>query len=212
MGGPRTLAAIGDHRGARMAVDDAQALVERLYGLEATDMWFGYPGQKHFVHLSQADTLLGDTNAAYSAQDDALDVTDSPSVMTRALIAMDTAACLRLGGDPASAAEIAAGVFDRHPATYRDGLIRSRAKSFTKPSPDRDRPLRTAESASNLGWPTLRPGYWGLSVASATVNDMTATIETEPDSLVAALRLPVWNALAERAVGVQVNVALARFS
>ncbi|MEU7228860.1 hypothetical protein [Streptomyces chrestomyceticus] len=28
---------------------------------------------------------------------------------------------------------------------------------------------------------------------------MTATVETSPDNLVAALRLPVWNALAERA-------------
>ncbi|GGT65541.1 hypothetical protein GCM10010207_75940 [Streptomyces atratus] len=35
--------------------------------------WFGYPAQKHFVHLSQAYTLLGDTEAAYSAQDNALD-------------------------------------------------------------------------------------------------------------------------------------------
>ncbi|MFF2926630.1 transcriptional regulator, partial [Streptomyces celluloflavus] len=124
----RSLAAIGDHRGARMAVTDAQGLVERLNGHEAADTWFGYPAQKHFVHLSQAYTLLGDTEAAYAAQDDALDLTDSPSVMTRALIAMDTAACLRLDGDPSSSAEMAAGIFDRLPAPYRDGLIRSRAE------------------------------------------------------------------------------------
>ena len=94
-----------------MAVTDAQGLVERLDGHEAADTWFGYPAQKHFVHLSQAYTLLGDTESAYAAQDDALDLTDSPSVMTRALIAMDTAACLRLDGDPSSSAEMAAGIF-----------------------------------------------------------------------------------------------------
>lgn len=126
----RSLAAIGDHRGARAAVADVQTLAERLDGPEAADTWFGYPGQKHFVHLSQAYTLLGDTQSAYAAQDEALYLTDSPSVMTRALIAMDTAACLRTDGDPTAAAEMAAAVYDRLPAAYRQGLIRSRAEAL----------------------------------------------------------------------------------
>ncbi|MFD0153739.1 hypothetical protein ACWGQ4_11675 [Streptomyces sp. NPDC055721] len=36
---------------------------------------------RHFSHLSQAYTLLGDTAAAYAGQDDALELTTSPSVM-----------------------------------------------------------------------------------------------------------------------------------
>lgn len=126
----RALAAIGDQRGAQEAVKDAQVLAERLSGPEEADTWFGYPPQKHFVHLSQAYTLLGDTEAAYTAQDDALYLTTSPSVMTRALLAMDTATCLRLDGDPPTAAEMAAEVFGRLPAPYRDGLIRSRAEAL----------------------------------------------------------------------------------
>ncbi|MFD7719563.1 transcriptional regulator [Streptomyces sp. NPDC059814] len=137
----RSLAAIGDHQGARMAVTDVRDLVERLDGHETADTWFGYPGQKHFVHLSQAYTLLGDTEAAYAAQDDALTLTDSPSVMTRALIAMDTATCLRLDGDPASSAAMAAGIFDRLPAPYRDGLIRSRAAALHQTLGGRPRDL-----------------------------------------------------------------------
>ncbi|MGW6513539.1 transcriptional regulator, partial [Streptomyces niveus] len=137
----RSLAAIGDHRGARMAVTDAQALIERLDGQETADTWFGYPAQKHFVHLSQAYTLLGDTEAAYSAQDDALDLTDSPSVMTRALIGVDTAACLRLDGDPMAAAEMTAEIFDRLPTPYRDGLIRSRAEALHQTLGGRPRDL-----------------------------------------------------------------------
>ncbi|MFC9602429.1 transcriptional regulator [Streptomyces niveus] len=137
----RSLAAIGDHRGARMAVTDAQALIERLDGHQVDDTWFGYPAQKHFVHLSQAYTLLGDTEAAYAAQDAALDLTDSPSVMTRALIAMDTATCLRLDGDPSSSAEMAAGIFDRLPTPYRDGLIRSRAAALHQTLGGRPRDL-----------------------------------------------------------------------
>lgn len=126
----RSLAAIGDHRGARDAVRDTHVLAERLDGPEAADTWFGYPAQKHFVHLSQAYTLLGDTQSAYSAQDDALYLTTSPSVMTRALIAMDTATCLRLDGDPSAAATMATDVFERLPIPYRRGLIRSRAKTL----------------------------------------------------------------------------------
>ncbi|MFB7452936.1 transcriptional regulator [Streptomyces sp. NPDC056194] len=115
---------------ALSAAVTARALADRLDGQESADTWFGYPGQKHFVHLSQAYTLLGDTPAAYAAQEDALDLTLSPSVMTRALLAMDTAACLRADGDPTAAAEMAAGVLDRLPGPYRDGLVRSRAEAL----------------------------------------------------------------------------------
>ncbi|MFF5663449.1 transcriptional regulator [Streptomyces griseofuscus] len=137
----RSLAAIGDRQGAWTAAADVRALIERLGENEAADTWFGYPAQKHFVHLSQAYTLLGDTEAAYSAQDDALDLTASPSVMTRALIAMDTASCLRLDGDPSTAAEMAVGIFDRLPGPYRDGLIRSRAEALRQALDGRPRDL-----------------------------------------------------------------------
>ncbi|WP_307806860.1 helix-turn-helix transcriptional regulator [Streptomyces sp. FH025] len=123
----RALAASGDSDGASRAVDDVRTLAERLDGAESADTWFGYPEQKHFVHLSQAYTLLGDSSNAYSAQEEALRLTDSPSVMTRALLAMDTAACLRVEGDHAGASAMAVGVWERLPSGYREGLIRSRA-------------------------------------------------------------------------------------
>ncbi|WP_256177918.1 transcriptional regulator [Kitasatospora aureofaciens] len=128
----RALAASGNHEGARRAVDDVRTLAEQLDGAETADTWFGYPEQKHHVHLSQAYTLLGDSGPAYAAQDQALDLTDSPSVMARALLAMDTAACLRVDGDHAGAAEMAAGVWERLPNGYREGLIRSRAELLHK--------------------------------------------------------------------------------
>jgi hypothetical protein len=124
----RALATLGDRSGARRAVADVRDLAERLDGPEAADTWFGYPPQKHHVHLSQAYTLLGDTRAAYAVQDDALALTTSPSVMTRALVAMDTAACLRVDGDPGAAADMAVRVYDRLPAAYRSGLVHSRAQ------------------------------------------------------------------------------------
>ncbi|MFF5490308.1 transcriptional regulator [Streptomyces virginiae] len=124
----RALAAVGDLPGARRAVDDVRTPAEQLDGPESADTWFGYPAQKHHVHLSQAYTLLGDTRAAYRAQDDALALTSSPSVMPRALIAMDTAACLRVDGDPGAAATMAGAVHDRLPPAHRSGLVHSRAQ------------------------------------------------------------------------------------
>ncbi|WP_241847735.1 transcriptional regulator [Streptomyces sp. CB02009] len=128
----RALAGIGDTDRALRALRDVQDLADRLDGQEVADTWFGYPGQKHFVHLSQAYTLLGNTSDAYAAQEDALALTTSPSVMTRALLAMDTAACLREDGDPTAAAEMAAGVLARLPCPYRDGLVRSRADALRR--------------------------------------------------------------------------------
>ncbi|WP_406501550.1 helix-turn-helix domain-containing protein [Streptomyces sp. NBC_01590] len=123
----RSLAAIGDQAGATKAVADVRTMAEHLDGPDSDDTWNGYPPQKHHVHLSQAYTLLGDTTAAYAAQETALALTGSPSVMTRALLEMDTAACLRIDGDPGAAADAAADVFTRLPDSYRTGLVRSRA-------------------------------------------------------------------------------------
>ncbi|MFG2406852.1 transcriptional regulator [Streptomyces brevispora] len=126
----RALAAVGDQAGANAAVRDVRSIAERLDGPERADTWVGYPMQKHAVHLSQAYTLLGDIKAAYAAQDEALALTASRSVMTRALLAMDTAVCLRLDGEPGAAAVTAAEAFAQLPASYRTGLIRSRATAL----------------------------------------------------------------------------------
>ncbi|MEV6201513.1 transcriptional regulator [Streptomyces sp. NPDC051771] len=126
----RALAALGDTENARQAVNDVHDLAEALDGPDTADTWFGYPQQKHHVHLSQAYLLLGDTPSAYTAQNTALALTTSPSVMTRALLTLDTAACLHTDGDPAEAAAIAAATLDRLPTGYRQGLIRSRAQDL----------------------------------------------------------------------------------
>ncbi|WP_424217794.1 helix-turn-helix domain-containing protein (plasmid) [Streptomyces sp. BI20] len=126
----RALATLHDTAGARRAVADAEFLAEHLDGPEAADTWFGYPEQKHHVHLSQAHTLLADTRAAHHAQHAALALTTSPSVMTRALIAMDTATCLHIDGDPTTAAHTAVDILHRLPTAYRTGLVRTRAQAL----------------------------------------------------------------------------------
>lgn len=126
----RALAATGDRQGALHAVADARSTAERLDGSQAADTWFGYPVQKHHVHLSQAFTLLGRTREAYAEQAAALALTRSSSVMTRALLRMDEATCLSADGDPLGAADVAVAVWEELPQEYRGGLVRSRVEAL----------------------------------------------------------------------------------
>ncbi|MEV5506946.1 transcriptional regulator [Streptomyces orinoci] len=126
----RALASTGNQPGALKAVADARSIAEGLDRTESADTWFGYPLQKHHVHLSQAFTLLGRTRQAYAEQEAALALTSSPSVMVRALLAMDRATCVHADGDPAAAAELAIDVWEKLPMAYQGGLVRTRAESL----------------------------------------------------------------------------------
>jgi hypothetical protein len=128
--GARALAANGDRKGALRGVADARTIAGQLDGSQAADTWFGYPLQKHHVHLSQTFTLLGSTQDAYAEQDAALALTRTPSVMTRALLDIDRAACLSAEGDSAEAAERAHGVWESLPPAYRSGLVRERTAAL----------------------------------------------------------------------------------
>lgn len=109
---------------------DARGIAENLDTAQSADTWFGYPRQKHHVHLSQAFTLMGRTLEAYTEQEASLALSRSQSVMTRALLAMDTATCLQADGDSTAAADMAVDVWQRLPEAYRGGLVQSRAEAL----------------------------------------------------------------------------------
>ncbi|MCM2390236.1 hypothetical protein [Streptomyces albipurpureus] len=131
----RAYAAGGDRDRALQAVARTEALAERLTPQQHADTWFGYPMQKHFVHMSQALTVLGETDRAYQAQTRARELSRSPSLMTRALIAIDQASCRAQDGEPVEAAQIAAQAYGRLPTAYRTGLTRTRAKALHRSLP-----------------------------------------------------------------------------
>ncbi len=123
----RAQAARGNRDAALAAAAEAEQLMDELTPQQAADTWVGYPRQKHLVHMSQAFTLLGDTRRAYEVQDEALALSRSPSLMTRALLAIDHATCLVHDGEPEEAARSAAQAYGQLPASYRTGLTRTRA-------------------------------------------------------------------------------------
>ncbi|MFF3404412.1 hypothetical protein ACFYW6_39125 [Streptomyces sp. NPDC002659] len=117
------------------AVTAVEELVEQLSPQQRADTWFGYPTQKHHVHMSQALTLLGQTSRTYETQTRALELSRAPSLMTRALIAIDRASCLAHDGDRAQAAHVAAQAYGDLPA-YRAGLTRTRAVALYRALPE----------------------------------------------------------------------------
>ncbi|MGV9317318.1 hypothetical protein ACWDR0_34875 [Streptomyces sp. NPDC003691] len=126
----RAHAMSGDRASALGAVAQAERTAARLNAQQQADTWFGYPLQKHHVHLSQALTHLGETRRAYEAQTEALRLTRSPSVMTRALVTIDEAMCRAHDGDQEEAARIAARAYSGLPVSYRTGLTRTRASAL----------------------------------------------------------------------------------
>lgn len=128
--------AVAGHRAKALdAVAAAETLVGRLGALQQADTWFGYPMQKHHVHMSQALTWLGETDRAYATQQEALKLTRTPSLMTRALIAIDTASCRARDGEHAEAVRVALEAYSDLPTSYRTGLTRSRAEALCQALP-----------------------------------------------------------------------------
>ncbi|WP_409055661.1 hypothetical protein [Streptomyces sp. SYP-A7185] len=131
----RAYAVSGDNDKALAAIADVETLADRLSPQQHADTWFGYPMQKHHVHMSQALTILGQTERAYETQKEALALSRAPSLMTRALITIDTASCHAHDGDRASAARLAASAYGQLPASYRSGLTRTRALALYRTLP-----------------------------------------------------------------------------
>uniref|UniRef100_UPI003FD7D0D7 hypothetical protein n=1 Tax=Streptomyces luteireticuli TaxID=173858 RepID=UPI003FD7D0D7 len=131
----RAYATHGHRDKALHAVNAAEELAERLTPQQRADTWFGYPMQKHHVHMSQALTLLGETGRAYAAQDEARELSRAPSLMTRALISIDQASCRARDGERAEAAHLAATAYGTLPTSYQTGLTRTRALALYRTLP-----------------------------------------------------------------------------
>ncbi|MFC1421287.1 hypothetical protein [Streptacidiphilus cavernicola] len=143
----RAYAAQGRRDDALEAVDHVEGLIDQLDNSATADTWFGYPEQKHHVHLSQALTLLGETGRAYTVQERALELSRSPSLMVRALIAIDHASCLVHEAHPDEAAGRAAQAYGELPAAYRTGLTRTRAEALYRQLPAKTRGLDVLRDA-----------------------------------------------------------------
>jgi tetratricopeptide (TPR) repeat protein len=133
----RAYALTGQRDQARQALADADRLARRLPDDQRADTWFGHCEQKHHVHLSHALTTLGETRRARESQQTALALSAPTSTMTRTLLRIDAATCLRRDGDSEQACRAATEALRELPADFHTGLTRTRALDLYRSIPAR---------------------------------------------------------------------------
>lgn len=140
----RAHAALQNHRDTAVAIAVAEAVLGRLGSDEVMASAFGYDEAQLRFHAGNAYTHLGDTSAAWAAQDRALDLYPRDDYLDRSLIGLDRAACLLRMHETQAAAQQLANVLNQVAPGQRAGLLSSRAREIidTAPAGERTTTLR----------------------------------------------------------------------
>lgn len=118
---------------------------DQLPAEQQADSAFGYTESQAAFHAGDAWTHLGDAKQATPELDRALRLYPASDQTDRALTHLDQAALL-LAGDPAAAAEQAAGVLQALEPSHRSALIIGRAQDLADKVPE----ARTVPEAKAL--------------------------------------------------------------
>ena len=128
----RAHAARGDVRGVRAALGRAETILGALDPGSVTASAFGYSESQFRFHESSAYTRLGDTRAAFRAQERALKACPPGDYTDWALTRLDRAACLAHDGDPAAAVVYATETLARLSAGQSQGIITVRGRELVR--------------------------------------------------------------------------------
>ncbi|WP_239082662.1 hypothetical protein [Actinoplanes teichomyceticus] len=136
----RALARIGDTESARDAVKQARALFDEVGG-DNSDAAFHFPVKRFLFYLAGAATWMGDTEAAYRLQDEALALyrTSSTASIDPALILLDRARCLADNAHADEAATVAHDAVAMLPERQRTEIVLARAHEVVSAVPPAER-------------------------------------------------------------------------
>jgi tetratricopeptide (TPR) repeat protein len=126
----RAHAAMGDGRSAMRALDTASRIHSRLSGPDLDASAFGYAESQLRFHSGDALTRLGDTTAAASELDRALQLCAPSDYTDWAMIRLNRAACLIRDGDPDAGLSYAAETLTALDGAKRQGIITGRAREL----------------------------------------------------------------------------------
>jgi tetratricopeptide (TPR) repeat protein len=158
----RAHAATGDNDQTRRALGTAEDLLERLTPGDTKPSAFGYDEAQFRFHCGNAYTHLGDTPAAWTAQERALQLYPDADYLDRALIGLDRAACLLHDGDIREGAQQLTGVLSTLTPLQRDALVLTRARKILDTVP-----------AARHGTPAVSDAHDLLAIC-ATTTELTA--------------------------------------
>lgn len=152
----RAHAALGPARAqdVRTALECAEVMLGELAPSEVNNSAFGYnEGQLRF-HEGNAYTHLGDTHAAWRAQQRALQLCPDSDYMDLTLTRLDRTICLVREGDVTAALEYATGALAPLTEPQRRGIITLRGRDVLAVLPRRQRAVPATRQLCELLTPT----------------------------------------------------------
>ncbi len=148
----RAQAALGPVRAgeAQAALARAEGLLASLRPDEINDSAFGYNEAQLYFHRGNAYTYLGDTRAAWQAQQRALELYSATDYLDRALVGLDRTLCLARDGDSAGALEYAAATLVPLTKDQREGIINLRGREVLEVIPHGQKALPAVRQLREL--------------------------------------------------------------
>lgn len=126
----------GDAAGTHAALRIAERLLLALDDADKATSAFAYNEAQLRFHESNALTSLGDTGAAWQAQDRALQLIPAADFMDRAFTQLDRAVCMAAEGDARGAATQALSALTQLSDEQRQGIIVGRARQLVAGLPE----------------------------------------------------------------------------
>ncbi|MEW2164437.1 helix-turn-helix transcriptional regulator [Streptomyces sp. NPDC007084] len=146
----RAQARLGDADAVRRALAEAETALSRLPAAEQIGSAFGYSESQLRFHAGNALTHLGASARAREELARAADLYPASEHMDRALVALDTAMCAVLDGDPAGAADQAARTIVGLRPEHRTALIIYRANDVVTRVPPEAREVHEVRALREI--------------------------------------------------------------
>ncbi|WP_405084969.1 hypothetical protein [Microbispora sp. NBC_01389] len=158
---------------SRAALARAKRILDELPPGEVNASAFGYNEAQFRFHEGNVFTHLGDTAAAWAAQQSALRLCPEGDYMDRTLTRLDRTICLVRDGDMTGALEYATGTLAPLSKQQRLGIIAVRGREVLRVLPrQQDRPA-TRQLRELLSPSTYRGGNWiGPSAGACDVTQL----------------------------------------
>lgn len=146
----RAQASRGQAEETRSALRRAETILASLDINADTPSAFAYNEAQLRFHESNALTHLGDTTAAWAAQDRALELVAPADFMDRAFTQLDRAMCLAIDGDASGAATYTLETVLSLSEPERQGIINGRARQIIAALPVHQRALPSVRDLRDL--------------------------------------------------------------
>jgi transcriptional regulator with XRE-family HTH domain len=130
----RAAAIMAQPQAARTALRRAETVFSRVDGAGDNSAYVFTAGQLHF-YTSHALTTIGETRAAWQAQDDALACFGPGERLDPTLVRLDRALCMVSDGDITQGVDYASTVLQDLPTAYRPAIVMRRAHAVAAAVP-----------------------------------------------------------------------------